>query len=235
MKRQYFGGKNGNGTYQTIINHFPPHTDYIECFLGSGAIIRNKKKAIGRNIGIELNSAVIDKYHYDSGSNYVVFNKCVFDYLIVFAMTGTNNRNTLLYLDPPYPLTSRKNKKAVYKYELTDKDHIKLLEILKRLKCNIAISTYENKIYSKHLKNWNVITFESQTRKGKAIEYLYMNYDTPKELHEYTFLGTDFIDRQRIKRRIALQIKKLLNMPTLERQAILEAIKKFDSGNHIQK
>jgi DNA adenine methylase len=32
----YPGGKSGAGVYQTIINLMPPHTVYIEPFLGGG-------------------------------------------------------------------------------------------------------------------------------------------------------------------------------------------------------
>ncbi|MGJ8626091.1 MAG: hypothetical protein ACSHXB_03935 [Sulfitobacter sp.] len=39
----YPGGKNGGGAYQRIINHMPPHRFYIEPFLGSGAVLRNKR------------------------------------------------------------------------------------------------------------------------------------------------------------------------------------------------
>ena len=39
----YPGGKNGAGIYQRIINHMPPHKTYIEAFLGSGAVLRNKR------------------------------------------------------------------------------------------------------------------------------------------------------------------------------------------------
>src|SRR4029077_20992344 len=38
----YNGGKNGNGTYQQIINLIPPHKIYIEPFVGSGGIYKRK-------------------------------------------------------------------------------------------------------------------------------------------------------------------------------------------------
>ena len=40
---QYNGGKNGNGTYQTIINQIPPHQIYFELFAGSAAVYRFKR------------------------------------------------------------------------------------------------------------------------------------------------------------------------------------------------
>ena len=41
----YPGGKNGPGVYQNIINQQPPHERYFELFLGSGAVLRNKRPA----------------------------------------------------------------------------------------------------------------------------------------------------------------------------------------------
>ncbi|MFV0591542.1 MAG: hypothetical protein ACK5M7_09170 [Draconibacterium sp.] len=41
----YKGSKNGNGTYQTIINQIPPHEVYSEWFAGSAAIYFNKLAA----------------------------------------------------------------------------------------------------------------------------------------------------------------------------------------------
>ena len=42
----YFGGKNGSGVYQTIINQIPKHSVYCELFLGRGTIMRYKKPAL---------------------------------------------------------------------------------------------------------------------------------------------------------------------------------------------
>jgi len=49
----YPGGKNGGGAYQTLINLMPPHSVYVEPFLGSGAVMRMKRPA-GVNIGLDL-------------------------------------------------------------------------------------------------------------------------------------------------------------------------------------
>ena len=42
---RYPGGKNGAGVFQTLINLIPPHDLYIEAFVGSGAVFRNKRCA----------------------------------------------------------------------------------------------------------------------------------------------------------------------------------------------
>lgn len=38
--KTYFGGKNSNGTYQSIINEIPPHNNLIIPFAGNCAITR---------------------------------------------------------------------------------------------------------------------------------------------------------------------------------------------------
>lgn len=56
------------------------------------------------------------------------------------------------------------------------------------------------------------------------MECIYMNYDKPARLHEYTYLGLDCWDRQRIKRKIERFVNKLRGLPDHEREAILEAV-----------
>jgi len=218
----YFGGKNGNGTYQNIINKIPPHKRYIELFLGSGAILNNKLPAL-ENYGVEINRTVIDKFNYYPFA--FISNECVFSWI------KKNNHlfdiDTFVYMDPPYPISSRKSSRNVYEYQLSDQQHEEILKILvsMRARCKIAISTYKNDLYTDYLHDWNLFTFDSQTHKGKAREYLYMNYPDPVELHDYNFLGEDFTDRQRIKRKIQREINKLKRLPTLEKEAILSGIR----------
>jgi DNA adenine methylase len=199
----YFGGKNGNGTYQQIINKIPPHNRYIELFLGSGAILKHKRPA-KENYGVEINSGTIDKFKYNAAA--VIYKADVFEW--VKEHWDLIDKNTFVYLDPPYPLGSRKSDKLVYDYEMTDLQHIELLELIKSMPAMVAISTYKNDLYHQALKSWNCYTFQSMTRRGLATEYLYMNYEDPKYLHDYKFLGKDFTDRQRIKRLLERRSKK---------------------------
>jgi len=216
----YFGGKNGSGTYQAIINKIPPHKRYIELCLGSGAILNNKKPAL-ENFGIEINSETIAKFTYSPFAFIVCAD--------IFTWTKENwklfDKDTFVYVDPPYPLNSRKNSVEVYKHEFTDQQHADIIKLIKTMPAMVAISTYKNHLYGTELKDWNLFNFQSQTRKGPATEYLYMNYPSPIELHDYSFLGKNFTDRQRIKRKIEREITKLKNLPALERQAIISQIK----------
>ena len=57
----YPGGKNGSGVYQRLINLMPPHSVYIEPFLGGGALMRLKRPA-AFNIGVDLDAELIARW-----------------------------------------------------------------------------------------------------------------------------------------------------------------------------
>lgn len=214
----YFGGKNGAGVYQSIINYLPPHRVYIEAFLGSGAIMTYKKPA-EINIGLEISQNVLDRFTYPSYCKVIPGDALT--YLREFNATS----DTLIYCDPPYPLSSRRSDRKVYEHEMSNEQHQELLHTLLQSKAMIAISTYKNPLYEKELSRWNLIKFQAKTQAGVATEYLYMNYPAPVALHDYSFLGEDYIQRQRIKRKIERHVSRLLELPPLERQAILNAIR----------
>lgn len=54
----YPGGKAGGNTPHRIINQMPPHSQYVEAFLGAGAIMRAKRPA-ACSIGIDSDSHVL--------------------------------------------------------------------------------------------------------------------------------------------------------------------------------
>ena len=86
-----------------------------------------------------------------------------------------NKKEVFIYADPPYPLSTRKN--YLYENEMTDDQHIKLLEALKKHKGKVMISSYENDLYDNHLVGWRkefkVTTAENSL---KRTEVIYMNY-----------------------------------------------------------
>jgi hypothetical protein len=69
------------------------------------------------------------------------------------------------------------------------------------------------------------------TRGGRtATEWLWFNFEAPLTLHDYRYLGRDFRERERIKRKQLRWVQRLETMPALERQALLSAIAEF-GGN----
>jgi hypothetical protein len=152
---------------------------------------------------------------------------------IKFLAVHRFNGSELVYCDPPYLLSTRGNRR-IYRYELSDRQHRRLLKIIKRLPCMVMISGYWSEMYAEALKDWNSIHFEAMTRGGrKATEWLWFNFPEPVALHDYRFLGKNFRERERIKRKKLRWVNRLQRMPLLERRALLSAITDtpgFDDG-----
>ena len=229
----YFGGKGSSGTYQKIINQFPPHDIYIEPFLGAGNIFRRKKAASRLNWGMDMNEKLIKFYDpVNLLDKYKIGPGCALAMLNSFAAGILKyNDRVLIYLDPPYLLTTRKSNTR-YKFELNEKQHIEILTAVTNINNDvdhndiyIVISSYQNDLYNEYLKDWRRIDFNSSTRGGVAVESLYMNYTEPTELHQYNFLGDDFREREKIQNQIKRNVERLERMNPILRNAILTNIK----------
>lgn len=86
---------------------------------------------------------------------------------------------TLFYCDPPYPHESRSDLCA-YKYEMTDKEHVELAEVLLNVKGKVALSSYRCELMDELYKDWECIEGPLKTinsSKGKRTEVLYVNYE----------------------------------------------------------
>ena len=75
-----------------------------------------------------------------------------------------NFENVLIYADPPYVLSTRTGKK--YKHEMTDVDHVELLETLLHHKGPVMLSGYDNEMYASCLKGWDKYQIATTAEKG---------------------------------------------------------------------
>lgn len=146
--------------------------------------------------------------------------------------------SALVYCDPPY-LTETRSGRRLYEFEMTSSDHRRLLRAIRKMKCMVMVSGYWSSLYAASLEQWNSIHFEAMTRGGRtATEWLWFNFEPPVELHDYRYLGVNFRERERIKRKKARWTERLRKMPRLERQALLCAIAETaasgDTGLRIQ-
>src|SRR4028119_1239909 len=106
----YFGGKNGSGVYQQIINCIRPHDVYMELCVGNGAVFRNKKRA-AVNIINDIDPDVCKKW-LETGENWFrVYNSEAAIMLNGFKFD--KSKKYVIYLDPPYPISSRRSARAV--------------------------------------------------------------------------------------------------------------------------
>jgi len=220
----YVGGKGASGVVQTIINQQPPHDVYVEPFLGGGAVMRAKRPA-KFNCGIDLDPGPISRFKEQNRPGFVFLHA---DSLLALdpEFASFPEGRTLIYADPPYPLSARRRNRRLYRCELTDRDHRELLGLLVRQGARhyVQISSYWNPLYAEMLEGWRLIRFMANTRGGLMEECLWMNYPEPRVLHDYRFLGSNFRQRERIRRKTARWTARIAALPQLERMALLSAM-----------
>jgi DNA adenine methylase len=214
----YPGGKGASGVVQTIINQQPPHETYIEAFLGGGAVMLAKRPA-RVNIGIDLDASTIASFK-GAGSSVELLCCDAKRYLDDRWGRKEFNGTELVYCDPPYLMSTRRNWSKMYRCEMDDLGHARLLQVIRGLPCMVQISGYESPMYSAHLAGWRVVKYQAATRHGVRTECLWMNYPEPNVLHDYRFLGKDYRQRERIKRKAMRWVSRLNSLPRLERLAI---------------
>lgn len=239
----YPGGKNGAGIYQRIINLIPPHDAYVEPFLGGGAVMRLKKPAIF-NYGLDLCATAVQNFEAarlaESGDARAQSSKaamvdplgtaspfwairpgCGLAFLESSPIMASGS--TLVYCDPPYLMSTRSSGRA-YEFEMSDVDHRRLLRWAIAARCRVMISGYWSGMYGRSLRSWRCVKFMAMTRGGLAEECLWLNFPEAAALHDYRYLGENFRERERIKRKTVRWRARLARMPLLERRALLSAI-----------
>lgn len=223
---RYPGGKSGSGVYQRIISQMPPHQVYIEPFLGSGAVLFRKAPALVTR-GVDADPRAIEVARYrlaasggDRGSVELVVGDGI-SYLRQWRWwTGA-----LVYCDPPYLMSTRISQHRVYRHELERPGHLALLGVVVRLTCLVMVSGYPSELYDQALSSWRVVRYRTMTRGGRmADECLWCNFPEPVELHDYRYLGRDFRERERIRKRRARWLARLSGMSVLERAALVSAV-----------
>lgn len=247
---RYDGGK--GRLFQRIISLMPPHDVFLAPFVGGGKVLANKIPA-QYNIAFDLDDAVIEAWRdcmnsvpasesmgvasasmgvamsadiaapIDGASEWFF---CVADAVVSVPglMPGLQGR-VLVYADPPYLMSCRSSQRPMYAHEMTLGDHVSLLDMLVDLDCMVMVSGYMSDLYMDVLSGWNVDKFVAYKRSHEKVdEYVWSNFSPATRLHDYSFLGDGFRERERIKRKKARWIDRLRRMPILERQALLSAI-----------
>jgi site-specific DNA-adenine methylase len=223
----YPGGKNGSGTYQQIINQIPKHDLYVELFAGSAAIYKNKLPA-ANSLLCDIDGSVIPYLKSISSPGTIVLNCDTVQGINIFVsllnVLHTAGTAVFCYLDPPYPFEARKSQNQLYNYEMDNSGHIALLNGMVPAIFPYAISTYDNELYSGFLGHHRKIKFNSTTRRGSAVETLYMNYPIPSELHDYRYIGNTFREREAIQRSISNTAGKINSWSSIEKNALLQQL-----------
>ena len=89
-----------------------------------------------------------------------------------------NHDNVLIYADPPYLLNTRHGKQ--YRHEMTEQDHVDLLDTLLQHKGPVILSGYPSEMYNRELKGWNRIARKSYNQNSDPrTEVLWSNFELP--------------------------------------------------------
>jgi len=235
MANHYNGGKGGSGVYQKIISMMPPHKLYIEPFLGNGSVMRYKKPAF-HQWGIDDDDQVIEHLWKDHNiPNLKLTCGNALYWLKQSFWRSQNPNDTLIYCDPPYLMETRRSQRQLYRCDMGDEDsHYELLQILLSLRCNVMISCYPNDLYDNllHENGWRYECLTAPTRgAGWVDEYVFMNFPKPLELHDYSFLGDNYRQRDNIKRQRQRWVNNFKSMSPQKRYAILAALEEIRSEN----
>lgn len=90
-----------------------------------------------------------------------------------------NFPDVLIYVDSPYVLSSRSGRKTQYQHEMTDKDHLVLLEALNAHQGPVLLSGYASPLYNCLLEGWHKETFHTTDQLSRRREeVLWMNFET---------------------------------------------------------
>lgn len=219
----YTGHKKIDGLYQKIINQIPKHRIYAELFAGSAAIYSLftvlAETVILNDINSEVHNLLCEKFRDKS-----VLNRKYDAIDFLKKMQPLWNKETFVFLDPPYHHSTRPLATELYKHEMTHSDHLQLLITAQEMKCNLMITHPKCDLYDTFLHDWRKVEVKVRYHKKTSIECLYMNYPDPIELQDYSYLGNDCWERQRISRKKEAYKKKFEKMPVLERNCIIDIL-----------
>jgi DNA adenine methylase len=92
-----------------------------------------------------------------------------------------NEEGTLIYIDPPY-LPETRTATSAYDFEMSEEDHLDLLNLVKDARAKIIVSGYQSPLYNKFFKGWRMSKKDMANhsaqgkKKARRIECIWMNY-----------------------------------------------------------
>jgi DNA adenine methylase len=220
----YPGAKAGAGVRQQIISLMPPHETYVEPFFGSGQIFYAKKPA-EYSIVADRDEGLIRMHARQARPRTAYLVADALELLPSLKLT----RRDLVYLDPPYHPAARSRAK-IYRYELDTRAHSRLLAMVDALPCNVILSGYNCAAYERALGDWYRLDYGTMTRGGPRVESAWCNFTPYRAMHDVRFVGSNFRERERIKRKRARWVSRFKAMPPAERNCIAEALRDAEAS-----
>jgi len=210
-------------SFREIINLMPPHRRYVETHLGAGAVLRRKRPA-AETIGIEIDPAVVERWRALSLPDLCLIEG---DAHIVLPELALDDAD-LVYCDPPYHPETRRSRRHYYRFDYDEAAHEALLDLLLSLRCRIILSGYRNDLYDARLSDWIRTDYLALTHRGQVIESAWTNFEPGPPLHDYTYIGADFRERERLRRRASGLARRIGSAEPIELHAALAGL----AGTH---
>lgn len=220
---RYPGGKGLTGLAEWIVAQQPPHVFYAEPFAGKAGVFRHKPPAL-RTWLIDADPDVIAWWQRQRSPGCTAVVGDGIRWLEI--ATEWAPHDLLVYLDPPY-LPEVRTRRRCYRYELTRDQHEQILRAAVRLPCPVMISGYHSELYEQQLAGWRREEREVITRGGVLrTECLWLNplctpASSPGVAMQYSDLGTDYRERERVAKRLKRWSAKFRGMDSHERRAVL--------------
>jgi len=193
----------------------PAHEVYIEAFAGDAAILQRKRPAPA-SIVIERDEDQAVELRRVVAPGVLVVCGDAISYLRRYPFVG----HELLYCDPPYVLSTRGGRR-IYRCELGDAAHVALIELLASLPCAVMLSGYRSSLYDARLQGWRRIDYQARTRGRTVTESLWLNFPAPAVPWDARYLGSNFRERERIKRMRERWRARFAKLSPAERAALL--------------
>jgi DNA adenine methylase len=225
----YPGSKNQTGVWSWIVHHLPAHAYYAEPFVGSGAVLRRKAPAL-RSVVCDTDPDVTAWHRALAFPGVEIREACGIAWLEVHG--PELGPDWLLYIDPPYPMGTR-SKLKIYKQELTDGCHQRILGAIAGTAARVIVSSYDSPAYSSALASWYRSDQLTMTRGGRRTETIWCNFN-PRDVaraHPSILPGRTWRERERVKRRVGRWRDNFRSMPRYEREAVLAAMIELVRGD----
>lgn len=105
-----------------------------------------------------------------------------------------DSRQTLFYVDPPYVLSSRseRHRYGAYTVDMSDNDHRRLAEVLRRVKGMVVLSGYQSALYDELFGDWLTVNRSMHTNGNVSrLEYLWISPRTVAALEREQSKGIE--------------------------------------------
>lgn len=152
----------------------------VRSFMGFGSNATHKKSGFRANSNQSGTTPARDWSNYPECLAIVVERLrgvCIANRDAMAVMRAHDHQSTLHYVDPPY-LPETRDKGSDYAHEMTEADHIRLLNGLRELKGKVILSGYPSRLYEDRFSDWKRVERRAYADGARErTEVLWMNFE----------------------------------------------------------